>query len=61
MNPLVKKVLGKYSYWRTSLGLKEPKEVKKLLSFPTASNCEAGCQVACHSDPCQPPCSSDDD
>jgi len=49
----VKKALGKYNYWRKSLGM--PSIPKRKTS--TSSQC----QVACHSDPCsaEPSCESD--
>jgi len=56
----VKKRLGRYNYWRKSLGLTTLEKAKKVLQFPDNSNCSA-CQAACQSDPCQadPTCDFD--
>lgn len=43
----IKKVLGKYNYWRQVLQL--PSRPKRKLDGKPSSNC----QLACHSDPCQ--------
>ncbi|KKR85574.1 MAG: hypothetical protein UV53_C0015G0007 [Candidatus Azambacteria bacterium GW2011_GWE1_42_9] len=53
----IKKVLGKYNYWRRSLKISFlPKRRMRV----TRSTCSA-CQVACYSDPCQadPTCDFD--
>jgi len=49
----IRKVLNKYNYWRKSLGL--------LFRPKRKHHASSGCQVACHSDPCQadPTCDFD--
>lgn len=52
-NRKIKKVLGKYNYWKRILGLPFRSRKKPFGG--------SGCQVACHSDPCSadPTCDFD--
>jgi len=51
----IKKTLRRYNYWRRTLELSFRPRRKPIAG--------AGCQVACHSDPCSadPTCSDDSD